>query len=229
LLRLAAGYRTRLLRGLQDIAIVGVGFLVVLAPWAYRNYLVSGEFVLVSSHGGSTFLAGNNALVESNAGLRGGWYEGPMQDIPGWSRIRGLPEAEKSREETRLALDFLRSLDVWRLTRLEAMKLYRFLTPILNSPNWTYRVLVGGGWALLFPLVLVGLWAFGRSPGSYGLNAVLVSYVLITLVFFGEGRYRAAIAPVLVVYAGMGAAYLIRWVGPIGRQREPPRIAASGV
>ncbi len=225
LLRLIACCRNRLAWGLGTAAVAALGLALTLAPWTYRNYLVSGKFMLVSSHGGSTLLTGNNALVESDPHLRGGWYEGPMQDIPGWDRIKDLPEAEQGREARRMAVSFLESLGPWRLLRLEAMKVYRFATPVLTSPNRTYRLLVGGGWALLLPFLLVGIWRYGRQPGAYGLNAVLLSVVFTTLVFFGEPRYRATISPVLVAYGGLGLSSLLGLAGAV-RQRSA---GAAGV
>lgn len=223
LMRLLMRYRHRPLEGLRGAVLTGLAVAVTLAPWTYRNYLVSGQLVLVSSHGGSTFLAGNNALIEADPAARGGWYQGPLSDIPGWSRIRTLPEADRSTAERRLATDFLTGLPFWRVARLEAMKLYRVVTPILDSPNLAYRVLVGGGWALLAPFFLLGLWRFGRSSSAYGLNAVLLGTLAITLVFFGESRYRAAIAPVLAIYGGLGLSFLLRGWSPItaGRPSSP--------
>lgn len=210
-MRLAVCYRGRLLLGLRNAALAGLAVALTLSPWTIRNFLVSGQFVLVSSHGGSTFLAGNNVLVESDPAVRGGWYQGPMADIPGWREIRDLRDADRSAAERHLAVDFLRGLSPWRLARLEVMKVYRFVTPILESPNKAYRVLVGGGWAVLAPLLLVGIWRFGGTRTAYGLNAVLLGMLAIALLFFGEARYRAAIAPVLAVYGALGAAYLLRW------------------
>ena len=212
LLRLAMCYRDRLREGLRGTVLTVIAVALTIAPWTYRNYLVSGQLVLVSSHGGSTFLAGNNPLIEADPAARGGWYQGPLSDIPGWTGTRTLPEADRSVAERRLATDFLKDLPLWRLVRLEVMKFYHLVTPILDSPNLAYRVLVGGGWALLAPVFILGLWRFGRRPSAYGLNAVLLGTLAITLVFFGESRYRAAIAPVLAVYGGLGLGSLLeRW------------------
>lgn len=37
--------------------------LAVVAPWTYRNYIVFGHFILVSTNGGMSLLAGNNSSV----------------------------------------------------------------------------------------------------------------------------------------------------------------------
>ncbi|MGE5835832.1 MAG: glycosyltransferase family 39 protein, partial [Acidobacteriota bacterium] len=57
--RLSAGPST--LRAASPIVALVAGLLVVLGPNALRNYLVSGEAILVSSHGGLNFYIGNHA------------------------------------------------------------------------------------------------------------------------------------------------------------------------
>jgi 4-amino-4-deoxy-L-arabinose transferase-like glycosyltransferase len=53
----AAG-RTR--RALLQAAALGASLLIVLTPFAVRNRLVAGEWILVPSHGGLNFYIGNN-------------------------------------------------------------------------------------------------------------------------------------------------------------------------
>ena len=57
---LSAAARLRLLPCIAKAAVVYAAMALVIVPWAVRNYLVFGEFVLVSTNGGGTLLSGNN-------------------------------------------------------------------------------------------------------------------------------------------------------------------------
>jgi 4-amino-4-deoxy-L-arabinose transferase-like glycosyltransferase len=55
-----APQRRRFLSHVGKATVVYAAMAVVILPWTARNYLVFGEFVLISTNGGGTFLAGNN-------------------------------------------------------------------------------------------------------------------------------------------------------------------------
>ena len=52
--------RMRLPSILGKVAVVYATVAVVILPWTLRNYLVFGDFVLISTNGGATLLSGNN-------------------------------------------------------------------------------------------------------------------------------------------------------------------------
>ena len=47
-------------RAIAKAAVVYAAMALVIVPWTVRNYLVFGEFVLISTNGGGTLLSGNN-------------------------------------------------------------------------------------------------------------------------------------------------------------------------
>lgn len=63
-----AGYRLRL-RTLVHGAIVGMAMAIVISPWIYRNYLVFGEPVFISTNSGWALYVGNNPSVLANRGF----------------------------------------------------------------------------------------------------------------------------------------------------------------
>src|SRR5581483_4163921 len=54
-------------------AVLAAGALVLLAPWAVRNYDVHGRLVLIASNGGSTFYGANNDVVLHDRAYLGSW------------------------------------------------------------------------------------------------------------------------------------------------------------
>jgi len=188
----------------RSMVVAGLFMAAVIAPWTARNYAVSGTPTLISAHGGSTFLQGNNALVFSDPALIGSWYSGDHANIPGYEDFLQLPDAERSTRATELAIAFLKGLSYTDLVKLEVMKAYRFLSPITDTPNAMYRWVIAISWSAVAPFVIWGAIASWRDRRAAFMHAVLAAYLAITVVFFGEPRYRATLAPLLVAYATLG-------------------------
>src|SRR5206468_12248604 len=57
---LFAGSRPHLGSWIGRAAVIYATMAMVILPWTVRNYLIFGEFVLISTNGGGTLLSGNN-------------------------------------------------------------------------------------------------------------------------------------------------------------------------
>jgi tetratricopeptide (TPR) repeat protein len=236
-------------RGGRDAVALGLGLALGVAPATLRNVIVSGEPVLVSSHGGLNLYIGNR-----------GQADGTYHHVPGITPdIRGqAADARRVAEEAagrrlralevdahfrRLAWDWV-SAHPLDAARLFLRKLaYVFAAPEIGL-NYSYsyyaldeptllRWLIVGAW-LLVPLGLLGLgdrlWSGapgGASPvegrSAFGLWALVVpAYALSVAAFFVSARYRL---PLLVpLAAGTGFA-LVRFV-EAARARATRRLAA---
>jgi len=64
------------------MALLFVGILIVVSPWSYRNYLVFGEFVPVSTNAGLVLHAGNQPEMVKSLGEVGGFLQPPMPSTP---------------------------------------------------------------------------------------------------------------------------------------------------
>ena len=241
LLAVAPFSRKSLLRA----AVLVAGLLVVLGPVAVRNRAVSGEWILVSSHGGLNFYIGNNADAD-------GTYHavpGIAPDIAGQVRDartvaetaagRPLRASEVSRYFYRRAWDWI-VLRPGAALRLFLRKLAYCFNAVDLSLNYSYayyrrdevtllRVLVVGPW-LLVPLGLVGLVAVPRRTGAHGFwiwAAFVPVYAVSVAAFFVSGRYRLPLLVPLCV--GAGAALV--WLGEVARARRarPLLLAATAL
>jgi tetratricopeptide (TPR) repeat protein len=237
-----------LARGGRETAAFALGVVLGVTPATLRNLAVSGEPVLVSSHGGLNLYIGNRAEAD-------GTYRhvpGITPDIEGQARDarrvaeeaagRGLTAREVDAHFRGLATDWMRAhpLDA---TRLFFRKLaYVFAAPEI-SLNYSYayyaldeptllRWLAVGAW-LLVPLGLLGLadrlWsALPREDAAggrwdFGLWALAVpAYAVSVAMFFVSARYRL---PLLVPLAAGAGFTLMRFVAAV-RARATRRLGA---
>ena len=237
-----------LARGGREAASLVLGLALAVAPATLRNLAVSGEPVLVSSHGGLNLYIGNRAEAD-------GTYRhvpGITPDIQGQARdARRVAEEAAGRPLTARGVDaHFRGL-AWGWVRahpFQAARLFvRKLAYVFAAPeislNYSYayyaldeptllRWLVVGAW-LLVPLGLLGfgerLWS--GSPGGGGpvghrwgfaLWALVVpAYAFSVAVFFVSARYRV---PLLVPLAAGAGFALVRLVEAV-RARATRRLA----
>lgn len=233
-------------RGGREAAAVAMGLAIAVAPATGRNLAVSGEPVLVSSHGGLNLYIGNRAAAD-------GTYRhlpGITPDIRGQVRDarhlaeeaagRPLPAGEVDGHFRRLALVWARD-HPFDAARLFLRKLAYVLAAPEISLNYSYayyaldeptllRWLVVGAW-LLVPLGLLGLmdrlWSDPATPenarAGFGLWALVVpAYAVSVAVFFVSARYRL---PLFVPLAA-GSGYAVVRLAEAARAGATRRLVA---
>ena len=229
--------------GLLKTALLGTTFLMgaalTVAPVTLRNVLVSGESVLISSHGGLNFYVGNNEKAD-------GTYhhvEGITPSIEGQARdSRRIAEEAAGRKLTtpEVSRYFAEKGFAWireqpeAATRLFLRKVAYTLNAVEIALDYSYAyyakeersalqlLFVGAG--LLVPLGLAGL-ALRAAEAPRGLFLVWLSFVPVYLVsvavFFVSARYRLPLLVPLAAGTGLlldGAAAWValrRW-NPLG-------------
>jgi tetratricopeptide (TPR) repeat protein len=229
-------------RGLLRAAAVLGGLALAIAPVALRNRAVSGEWILVSSHGGLNFYVGNNPAAD-------GTYhhvDGIAPDIEGQVRDaktvaeaaagRPLPASEVSGYFYRRAWEWIAGHPGPAL-KLFVLKLAYCFNAIDLALNYSYayyshdeptllRALVVGPW-LLVPLGLFGLAAVPRLTNRRGYwiwAAFVPAYAISVAAFFVSGRYRLPLLVPLCIGAGGAAVWL---VGQARARRARPLVAAA--
>ncbi len=222
----------------QAVAL-GLGALLVLAPFALRNRVVAGEWVLVTSHGGLNYYIGNNAQSDgtwrATPGVRAS-IEGQKEDVRrvaaealgrpvtsgeasayffdrSWQWIRLHPAAWATLQLRKLALTF-NAVDVG---------LNVSYTYFARDESSLLSLLPVGPW-LIIPLGLFGLAAAAPRSGRAGYIAwasFVPAYALSVAAFFVSSRYRLPLLVPLLVTSGAAVDWL--W----GRARAPLRAAAA--
>jgi tetratricopeptide (TPR) repeat protein len=217
------------------------GLAIAIAPATLRNLAVSGEPVLIASHGGLNLYIGNHAGADGTYAAVPGItpnVAGQARDatrVAEQERGQTLTAGEVSRHFTGKAWDWIQSEPAVALTLFLRKLAYVFNEAEL-ALNLSYRyyshdeptllrLLRVGPW-LLVPLGLTGL-VFGpqrRAPGFLVWASFVPAYALSVAVFFVSGRYRLPLLVPLCV--GAGCAVALAW-----QAREVPRktlAAAAG-
>lgn len=179
---------------------------LILVPWAVRNYAVFGEFIPLSTAGGSALLQGNNSVVVTDPKYYG--YAVWDTEIPEYRDVLRSQNDEIKRDRLagQLAKEWLLSHpEHWWF--LAQAKIRRALTPFLQptAPR-LYRIVTLLAWG---PILLLFLVAFiptlvyfirTRHPGSI-VHVAIAEFLMVTIIFFGFSRYRYSVEPLCVILA----------------------------
>jgi tetratricopeptide (TPR) repeat protein len=245
------GWRERLVlrlrgHGAQSALVFLLGFFVVLAPVAWRNHRVSGEWILTTSQAGTVFYTGNNP-----ANTTGGFANVPfVRSDPVYEEedFRSMAEARLGRRLRSGEVSAYWFAETWRhivanpgfAARVLFKKFALFWSDLEVPDAWDmYHLaryspvlalpLPGMGW--LLPLALLGTIAGIRDRREVRLLAgfVLV-YSLSVIAFFVFSRYRLHVVPALAVLA----ASAVPWIADLLRARDlrrgvPAALAAAVV
>ncbi len=215
---------------------------LMIAPFTVRNYVVSGDLVMLNSTGGANLFMGNRRgatglwsppdlgrrRVDSPSAMREA-FTAVAEEEAG----RALPASEVSAYRARRALAEI-AADPMGWLRLELRKLALFwnaLEPWNNRAieisrdfSWVLRApLLGWGVVSPFALLGLGLWlhrlremgpeARRQAIAMHGpALAVVAVYLAAALAFFVLSRYRVPAVPVLATYAAAVPVALWRWL-----------------
>ena len=238
--RQKASFRAWGTLGRSALFLAGLG--LVLVPSALRNYAVSGEVILISSHGGLNFFMGNHAGAD-------GTYqriEGITPSIAGQARDaqriaeqamgRKVSAGEASDYFYLLAADWIADHPFEALV-LQLRKLAILINGTDVALNYSFafyarestmlRLLVIGPW-LLLPFGLRGCWLASQKsaqPGFWVWVSFIPIYGLSVAAFFVSDRYRLP----LMVPLCITSAVTILWLVERLRTRRPARLATPAL
>jgi 4-amino-4-deoxy-L-arabinose transferase-like glycosyltransferase len=208
------------------LAVSGAVALVVLSPWVIRNLRAFEEPTLLSTNGGTTLAAANCPLTYQGEHL--GYFS-----VHCW-RVDEDPPLEDSLQDQfwrRRAFDYI-SDNVGRVPVVVAARVGRVwevYRPADNRRNDRFEernktvAWVGlFAYYALIPLAVLGLVRLRRAGRLlWPLVAPFVFVTMITIVFYGNTRFRMPAEVALVALAGIGIG------GLLDRWRPAPDPAAS--
>lgn len=204
-------------------ALMVVGLLIAVSPWAIRNYRVFDRFCLVSTNGGSTFWGSNNETVATPSSGKWGTRISTNFDPEKKKQVWALPnEVDRDKLEWQFGREFLRD-NPGKVPMLIIGKFYRLLTPFPQSSNRIYVLAIAAGHIFLLPLAIAGMIiALRKSSGRWRFipaNAQILTLLVTTVIFYGSERFRMAYEPFLAVYAAVAIVALFQRALS-GRSRE---------
>jgi hypothetical protein len=201
----AAAEKKRFISLLISLAIV----VLLLAPWAYRNYAVFGEFVPVSTNGGYNFLMGNHE--GSTGGVNFDFtYDFQDSNEPRQSKLayqRGLEAILRNPFEAVARIP----LKIFHLFYRGDSSITWALKSTQNTlPSWLLAASFFGANAAFYGIVILGFWgmilhwkAVSDSKLRLLMTAVYLYIVLATVVFVGADRYQIPLLPIHMFFAVM--------------------------
>ncbi len=203
-----------------------------------HNFLVAGEGVLMTAHGGVNFFIGNNAKATGQFHSYFSRYTSADQLFQQSKKTaekevgHPLTDGESSHYWFRKGMEFIQKDPVvflkllgrkwsffwnaYEIPDVEDFYSFRKEFPILNGAPFQS--------AFLCPLALFGIFVSLRSPKRFFLlYGILFSMVGGLLLFFVNSRYRTSLLPFLALFAGYGCLQLVALV----KNRRPRALLVS--
>jgi hypothetical protein len=200
------------------LALVAVGFLLVLAPWVYRNYAIYQRLIPTDTSSGFNALLGNyDRATGRHPGL-------PAVEAAGqryWANTRD--DVERSDVGLRVARDFVMSQPA-RAAELAVLKVAYLFGVEGREHAWAYSYHVQGkreprtvwGWGIAviasFPILMtlasIGMWRPGLSSDMAGVTLVttLACVTVLHVASFGDSRFHLPWVPLLAILAARAFA-----------------------
>jgi 4-amino-4-deoxy-L-arabinose transferase-like glycosyltransferase len=203
----------------RSLIYFSLGTLLPVLLVTIRNYYVGNEFVPISSNGGINFYLGNNKDAT-------GIYKTP-EDFDFFSDLSGRKYAEKltgknlSSSEVstfwlQKSIDFIEHEPI-KWVELTGKKILFFFSnkeipqsavmdPAFFADNYSMILkLPLPGFFIIFLVSIFGFTLTWKKRKKYSLIYIfLFTYLVATILFFIIGRFRVAVSPVFIVFAGVG-------------------------
>ncbi len=208
---------------LKTIAIGLIAFLAIL-PWGLRNYYVMGHFKITTTHGGYTFLLGNNAkffeaVLHQPLGTTWGDYpvEHPLSQANWYRELtaeldqQGLKtEFERDRAQYDIAMTEIRQ-DPASFFQAILLRQLRLWAPIPQGPEAEElpALVFCGLWGVYLALYLLSVFGMLRLmrapqelPQWVWILAILITFSAVHSLYWSNARMRAPVIPALALLAG---------------------------
>ncbi len=213
-----------------------VGLAVVVTPVTVRNFVVSHDFVVVTSNGGLNFYIGNSEIST------GGYVKPEGLDLVVDLSGRGIAEAARGRDLKASGVSAYWYSEAWQFISAHPGAWAKLLVKKLSFAAGSYELpqlenydfqkrystllrLPLPAFALVAPLGLLGLFLSIRRRASLLLTLFLATQILGIVAFFVVARYRLPIVPVLIIGGSYGVTELWR----MARERSWRTLAFSCV
>jgi 4-amino-4-deoxy-L-arabinose transferase-like glycosyltransferase len=221
---------SRFIQGWRPIAAMLIAMALFILPWTYRNYQVTGKFVLISGNASGELLRGfvfaqPRYYLLTDRAYHDGELEANQMQIDLFNS-KGLVW-QRDETETEMVQNAAAREKIWDFPGAYIKKciigFFMFWYVVTTKAN---SLLVGGlalaGWTLAF----VGMYRARGQPHQFWLLLLpILSMNLVYAAVLALGRYSAPCIPALMVLAAFGVNTLLplRWLAA-----EPLEKTASG-
>lgn len=197
--------RPRFILAIKKSLVILIGFILVILPWAIRNYFVYHAFMPLSTQGGMNLLLGNNAYVRG-----GGFSEGGLESLvreEDRALLGKMSEVQKDKLYRKYVKEFFLK-NYPRLPKIFLKKLLVQWDPFLTDYFSPRRERKYNPWyAIVLIFSLFGMVKAIKSklnPRTALLFLLFLYTSVIAMVFAGDPRFRYPVEPYLVIFASAG-------------------------
>lgn len=229
--------RKSILHKIKLPLIMIVGVIIIIAPITIRNFIVTGEFILISSQGGVNLYIGNNSDA---SGLSMRMPEIDNQDLTNWKYFqdvtkitaqkeagRELNETEQSSFWTNKAINFILE-NPNKFGNLLWQKTVYLFNGFENSDNsdlyfqrqksslysllvWKIEKFLMFPFGLLVPLFFAGIYALRKKRKELQpIYIFIITYIPSIILFLVTARHRLVLIPFMIIIATAGIYTLIK-------------------
>jgi len=200
-------HRQSFKKAVQHLAIYVLVYCALMSLWWANNYKVYGDFVRLTLGGGTALYAGNNPLNRTGGGNLHIDYS-----LDGFANIANPIERDRALRNAAVSYIVQNPQRFAELAALKFLRIWR-LWPVHEAYRTTAAVVVLVA-SLVPVLLLAGLGLYVNWNQLRRLSPVLlfgIGYTAVHMILVGTIRYRLALEPFLIILAGAGASYLVRY------------------
>jgi 4-amino-4-deoxy-L-arabinose transferase-like glycosyltransferase len=198
-----------------------IGFCLVLSPWWYHNWReTGGYFIPFTTSGDRTLVDANNPTIArlNRLNIVGGrtvWegagkflFKIEENELIDMRKFEPMDEVHRARYCRSAALGWIKSHPRdWAVLCLKKLGYAIGVWPLHQG---SYGIaLLNIAFGILLVLSIPGWWYMIRQPGWHRLMLLqIVTFLSLTIVFFGSWRYRNPFEGSVIIAAVLGAAIL---------------------
>ena len=193
-------------KALRHLGLYIVIYCALMAPWWLNNYRAYGGFVRLTLGAGQVLYAGNNPLNRSGGGILDADY-----DLSAFANITNPIDRDRALRDA--ALDYIVH-HPQHFFELAGLKFLRIWWPWpVNDAYRNIGVIIVSVASFVPVLLLAAAGLFANRHRLRPLSPILViafGYTAVLMILVGTIRYRLALEPFLIVFAGSGTSQLIK-------------------
>lgn len=186
--------------------------LLTISPWTIRNYVDTGEFVLIDSISGLNLLIGNNEYAT-------GYFTFDVWETEGWKAAHqpqyNLPQADNVMRDYAVQWILDNPIRFIELTYQRAIAYFTVNTDWFTSSYGWHNILFNKMnfearyHAFLFICFFLGLLLIRKKRPELVFMAIAVLYFIgLSSLFYMSPRYRLPAMPFMLIYC----AYALYWL-----------------
>lgn len=185
-------------------AMIPVVVVILLAPWALRNYAVIGQWCWLTTRGGISLYDGLQP---------GATGESDLAHTKTMAAVRNMTEVEWDAHFRAAAWAGARR-DPAGTLRLAERKFLRTWSLIPNVAEYHggATAKISAAWmTMMLGLAAVGFWQSRRRVAAWMMLLLpVVAFTALHMVYVGSVRYRVPLMPLVMVLSAVGAAGMLK-------------------